>query len=184
MASRTVPNKPPRLHRSGAWLRLLLLAATLLPQSVAWAVPIINDTRDFEGIPWGASFTESESFRKVEDTGRLTAYEVNGEPPTLGGIKVESMRFYAANGRFARVTVQYRGKVTYDKVVKYLESRYGELDRTPGQIAAGAVKFHNWHGDETDVTMRYEHRTDQGIIFFESQVWAPQLSEGNLPSGF
>ncbi len=183
MASRIAPNS----GRSGGLFLATLLAGlgTLcLSVGTALAIPIEHDTRDFEGIPWGAAFGESESFRKVEDTGRLKAYELTGTTPTLGSIPVDSMRFYTALGHFARVAVRYQGKDTHQQIVRYLESRYGELDRTPGQIAAGAVKFHNWHGDETDVTLRYESRTDQGVIFFESQVWAPQLSEGNSPSGF
>ncbi len=183
MASPTAPNNRSarQVFPQGA---LAGVVAVLLPVWLAWAVPIEHDTRDFEGIPWGATFEESDTFQKVEDTGRLKAYELKGVTPTLGSVPVESMRFYTAKGGFARVTVRYRGKQTHDEIVKYLESRYGSLDRTPGQIATGVVRFHNWHGDETDVTLRYEMRTDEGVIFFESQVWAPQLNEGNSPAGF
>lgn len=173
------------LHLLAASVAALTLALPIvLNSATAWAILIDHDTRDFEGIPWGATFEESDTFKKVDDTGRLKAYELTNTTPTLGGIAVDSMRFYTALGHFARVAVRYHDKVTHERIVKYLEERYGELDRTPGQIAAGLVKFHNWHGDETDVTLRYETRTDQGVIFFESQVWAPQLSEGNSPSGF
>lgn len=187
MASPTVRNnRRPPLRTANPLLALLLSIAIglALPAISAWAISIEHDTRDFEGIPWGAGFEESETFKKVDEAGRMKAYELNGTTPTLGSIPVDTMRFYTAGGHFARVTVRYHGKETHQRIVRYLESRYGELDRTPGQIAAGAVKFHSWHGEETDVTLRYEIRTDEGVIFFESQVWAPQLSEGNLPSGF
>lgn len=193
MASPTVQNSWHVVaacgHRWAHQLRAALLglaAASLLAVAAvpAWAITIEHDTRDFEGIPWGATFEESDTFKKVDDTGRLKAYELTAATPTLGGIAVDSMRFYTALGHFARVAVRYHDKDTHDRIMKYLEGRYGELDRTPGQIAAGLVKFHNWYGDETTITLRYETRTDQGVIFFESQVWTPQLSEGNSPSGF
>ncbi|GKS57134.1 hypothetical protein YTPLAS18_06610 [Nitrospira sp.] len=159
------------------------LTALLLSSIPAGAVPIEHDTRDFEGIPWGATFKESETFHKVEDTGRLKAYELIGITPALGTVPVDSMRFYTAKDRFARVAVRYRSKTVHDAIMKYLENRYGELDRTPGQIAMGSVRFHNWHGEETDVTLRYKIHDEEGVIFFESQVWAPQLNEG-APAGF
>ena len=185
MDSRTVRNSLARPTRTQRVCLVLLagLTALLLPLAPAAAVPIEHDTRDFEGIPWGATFQESETFHKVEDTGRLKAYELVGVTPTLGTVPVGSMRFYTAKDRFARVAVRYRGKATHDAIMKYLESRYGALDRTPGQIAMGAVRFHNWHGEETDVTLRYKIHDEEGIIFFESQVWAPQLNEG-APAGF
>lgn len=168
-------------------LSLGALLGTFLTTSLtgqALAIPIEHDTRDFEGIPWGATFEESDTFKRVDDTGRLKAYELIGTAPALGGVPVDSMRFLTALGHFARVVVKYHGKEAHQQIVQYLEKRYGELDRTPGQIASGAVKFYNWHGDETNITLRYESRTDLGVLFFESQVWAPQLSEGNSPAGF
>lgn len=185
MDSRTVRNSHAHPTRKRTvYLGLVAgLTALLLPPAPTGAVPIEHDTRDFEGIPWGATFEESDTFHKVEDTGRLKAYELVGVTPTLGTVRVDSMRFYTAKDRFARVAVRYRSKPVHDAIMKYLESRYGELDRTPGQIAMGSVRFHNWHGEETDVTLRYKIHDEEGVIFFESQVWAPQLNEG-APAGF
>ena len=185
MALRIVRNNviPLCRRRVGLLGLLTVLTTLLLSLSAARAVPIEHDTRDFEGIPWGATFEESETFQKVEDTGRSKAFELKGVTPTLGTVQVDSMRFYTAKDRFARVAVRYHGKPTHKAIMTYLEDRYGPLDRTPGQIATGPVRFHNWHGEETDVTLRYEVHADDGIIFFESQVWAPQLNEG-APAGF
>jgi hypothetical protein len=94
------------------------------------------------------------------------------------------MRFVTSEGKFARVTVRYQGKETHDQILAYLQSLYGPLDRTPGQIAAGPVKFFSWTGFETDVTLRYQTSTDRGIIFFESQELRRKLTDSRPPPVF
>jgi hypothetical protein len=158
---------------------LLILQSTL-----AFGVPMQNDPNGFEGIPWGATFSETDTFVKVEDTGRSQAYELKAGSPTLGPATVDSMRFVTAEGKFARVTVRYQSKATHDQILAYLQSLYGPLDRTPGQIAAGPVKFFSWTGFETDVNLRYETSTDRGIIFFESQELRRKLTDSKPATVF
>ncbi|HSC56972.1 MAG TPA: hypothetical protein VLC51_07190, partial [Nitrospira sp.] len=71
----------------------LVLLTLFLVGSAALAVQMKEDPKGFEGIPWGATLSESEHFGKVEDSGRLKTYELKGGPPTFGPAKVESMRF-------------------------------------------------------------------------------------------
>jgi len=151
----------------------------ILQSTLASAVPMQNDPNGFEGIPWGATFSETDPFVKVEDTGRFQTYELKTGPPSLGTVTVDSMRFVTSDGKFARVTVRYQGKATHDRIITYLQSLYGPLDRTPGQIAGGPVKFFSWTGFETDVNLRYETRTDRGIIFFESQELRRKMTDSN-----
>jgi hypothetical protein len=150
----------------------------------ASAVPMQNDPNGFEGIPWGAAFSETDTFVKVEDTGRAQTYELKTGAPSLGPVKVDSMRFMTSEGKFARVTVRYQGKATHDRIIAYLQSLYGSLDRTPGQFTGGPVKFFTWTGFETDVNLRYETATDRGIIFFESQELRRKITEGNSATVF
>jgi len=152
--------------------------------AAALAVPIVNDPNGFEGIPWGAAFTESEQFAKVEEAGRIQSFEIKSGPPALGSATVESMRFTTFEGKFGRVTVRYQGKDTHEKILEYLQSKYGPLDRTPGQIAVGPVKVYAWHGFDTEVTLRYEARFERGIIFFESRSLREKLSEGQSTTVF
>jgi hypothetical protein len=158
---------------------LLILRGTL-----AFAVPMQNDPNGFEGIPWGATFSETDTFIKVEDAGRSQTYELKTGIPSFGPAKVESMRFVTFEDKFMRVTVRYQGKATHDQILTYLQSLYGSLDRTPGQIASGPVKFFSWTGFETDVNLRYETGTDRGIIFFESQELRRKITEGNSATVF
>src|SRR5262245_54602195 len=156
----------------------------LLATAHSLAVPIMDDPNGFEGIPWGASLAETDSFGKVEEAGTLKTYELKNGPAMLGPVKVESMRFMTIDGKFARVTVRYEGKTSHDQILLFLQQRYGPLDDTPGQFSVGPVKFFAWQGFETEVTMRYETRTDRGIIFFESQALRSKLSEGNSATVF
>lgn len=159
----------------------MLLSGNLLVVTSTLAIEMKDDPKGFEGIPWGATLSESDTFGKVEDAGRLKTYELKGEPPTFGPTKVESMRFTTVDDRFARVTVRYRGREAHDQLLGFLQSRYGPLDRTPGQFAGGAVKIFAWQGLETVVSLRYETRSDRGIIFFENPALAARIEGAMAP---
>ena len=173
----------PRWPRTNHWIRpislLVLFCSLILHGTTAFAVPMQNDPNGFEGIPWGATFSETDTFVKIEDTGRSQTYELKTGAPSLGTAPVDSMQFVTSEGKFARVTVRYQGTATHDKILAYLQSLYGALDRTPGQIAGGSVKFFSWTGFETDVNLRYEAGTDRGIIFFESQELRRKMTDSN-----
>lgn len=176
----------PLFITPGQWPTALtaFVAALLLPVALALAVPMRNDPNGFEGIPWGASFSESDTFVKVEDTGRVQTYELKATGRSLGSATVDSMKFSTVDGKFARVMVRYSGKEAHDRILSYLQERFGPLDQTPGQVAGGAVKFFNWQGDESEIILRYDLRTSQGVIFFESEAFRAKFNEGNSPSTF
>ena len=167
-------------HR--CWLIGLAIGVVLLsPIAPALAVPMQNDPNGFEGIPWGAAFTESDQFVKVEDAGRIQTYELTSTPRKLGPATVESMKFSTIEGKFARVMVRYTGKETHDRLLTFLQQQFGPIDQTPGQMAGGVVKFFNWQGTDSAIILRYDLRTSQGVIFFESEAFRVKLNEGNLP---
>ncbi len=178
----------PRWPRTDHWIRhvslIILFFSLILHGTPAFAVPIQNDPNGFEGIPWGATFSETDTFVKVEDTGRSQIYELRTGAPLLGTAQVDSMQFVTSEGKFARVTIRYQGKATHDKILAYLQSLYGPLDHTPGQIAGGSVKLFSWTGFETDVTLRYETGIDRGIIFFESQEFRRKMTDSNSATVF
>jgi hypothetical protein len=163
-----------------AWFFLCLV----LTDTPAIAVPIINDPDGFEDIPWGTTFSETERFVKVEDTGGSQTYELKRKPPALGTTPVDSMLFTTFESKFGRVTVRYSGKAAHEGILTYLQFKYGPLDRTPGQIAVGPVKVYAWQGHATEVTLRFESKLERGIIFFESRALLEKLSEGNSSTAF
>ena len=173
---RTVPLGPA--HAAGA---LFLLPFTI---SLALAVPMEHDPNGFEGLPWGATCNNSETFVKIESAGWIETYELTSRPPALGPISVDQIRFMTVDGKLARVTVRYHGKGSHNRILVYLQQQFGHLDHRPGQIAAGTVKLFDWRGLDTEIILRYENRTDEGIIFFESQTFRAKLLEGDSGSLF
>ncbi|MGE0277162.1 MAG: hypothetical protein AB7G68_13410 [Nitrospiraceae bacterium] len=173
---RTVPLRPA--HAAGA---LFLLPFTI---SLALAVPMEHDPNGFEGLPWGADCNNSATFVKIETTGWIETYERTTQPAALGPIAVDQVRFMTVDGKLARVTVRYHGKSAHNQILIYLQQQFGLLDHRPGQIAAGAVKLFDWRGLDTEIILRYESRTDEGIIFFESQTFRAKLLENNSGSLF
>jgi hypothetical protein len=147
------------------------IALCLIAQSAPVpAVPILNDPNGFETIPWGTTFSDQSLFVKIEDAGHLQTYELRERPPKLGSTPVDSMRFTTFQERLGRVTVRYSGSASHETILAYLQSTYGPLDRTPGQITVGPVKVYTWHGFHTEVTLRFESNLNHGIIFFESRT--------------
>jgi hypothetical protein len=82
------------------------------------------------------------------------------------------------------VTVRYSGQAAHEAILFYLQSKYGLLDRTPGQIAVGPIKVYAWHGFHTEVTLRFETSLDRGIIFFESPMLAERWPDESLSTVF
>lgn len=159
---------------------LLLCGWTILSPGLASAVPMVNDPKGFEGIPWGAAFSETQEFLLVDNGPRIKGYELKQGPPDLGSAKVDSMRFVTFDGQFARVIIRYHGHQTHEQIVSYLQSRYGPLDRTPGQISKGPVQQFNWQGEDSEIVLTYESMKDRGIIFFEHRPSALKFSEGQM----
>lgn len=150
----------------------------------ALPVPMADDPKGFEDIPWGTLLSERQEFVNIEDAGRLQTYEQTGHPPSLGSTPVDSIRFTTFEKKFGRATVRYSGRDTHEKILIYLQATYGPLDRTPGQIAVGPVKVYAWHGFDTEVTLRFESGPDRGVIFIESLTLPEKLVDGTSSTVF
>jgi len=173
---------------AGFCKQTMLLAAVIFcalhTATPSLAVPLVNDPDGFEDIPWGTSLSEMKQFARIEDAGRLEIYEQTKQAPALGTIPIDSIRFTTFEKKFGRVTVRYSGSETHERALTYLQSKYGPLDRTPGQITVGPVKVYVWHGFHTEVALRFETGTDRGIIFFESLTLPEKLSDGTSATVF
>ncbi|MDH4154264.1 MAG: hypothetical protein OEV01_10810 [Nitrospira sp.] len=163
---------------------VLVLQAFLGPILSASAVPIANDPNGFETIPWGSILREMDAFTKIDEAGRLQRYELSRQTPVLGAIPVDSLRFTTFENKLGRVTVRYTGQASHAKILDYLESTYGPLDRTPGQIAAGPIRVYTWQGTYTEVTLRFESGPQRGIIFFESRTLPEKLKDETATTAF
>lgn len=161
-----------------------LIAGLLLPAALALAVPIVNDPNGFEGMLWGTELGESDQLKQVEVAGALRSFEQKTGTPALGAIPVDVLRYTTFEGKFGRVLIRYHGKETHEQMLTYLQSKYGPLDRTPGQISVGPIRVYAWHGFDTEITLRFESRAEEGIIFFESRTLREKLAEGNSGTVF
>lgn len=143
----------------------------------AAAVPMREDPKGFEGIPWSATLAESETFVLVNSEDRFKEYQLKQKPLTLNGIAVESMKFMTVDGKFGRVILRYQGRQAHDAMLAFLQSRYGPLDETPGQTMAGINQQYRWSGPETEINLTYDGKRERGVIFFESSKLATQFSD-------
>lgn len=170
--------------RTKARFSVMALCWMLATAPPALPVPMVEDPKGFEGIPWGALLAELKQFVPIEDAGRLQTYEQAERPPSLGSTSVDSIRFTTFEKKFGRATVRYSGRDTHEKILIYLQATYGPLDHTPGQIAVGPVKVYAWHGFDTEVTLRFEAGPDRGIIFIESLTLPEKLVDGTSSTVF
>lgn len=154
----------------------LLVGLVVVTSLVHAAVEMKNDPNGFGEIRWGTSLQQADGFALVDAGDRIKRYE-RQERASLGDIPVEAMQYFTIDGKFARVAVRYRGKATHDQIVAYLQSQYGPLDRTPGQIARGLNQQFNWRGEHTEINIMYQPQGDRGHVFFESRVLAPLFND-------
>lgn len=162
-------------------IRQMILSATcamaLSVSSSVSAGNLINDPQGFNGIPWGSSLSEREELKLADTAGDIKGYERKEGPLPLGKIPVDYMRYLTIGDKFARVTIRYHGKETHNELLAYLQSQYGQLDRTPGQMVRGLNQQFNWRGTDTEINVTYEAQGDRGYVFFDSRVLSPRFND-------
>ncbi len=72
---------------------IALLFCPLVSGTPATGVPSVNDPNGFEDLPWETILSETEQFIKIDDSGRIQAYEPKKHPPMLGSTVVVSLWF-------------------------------------------------------------------------------------------
>lgn len=138
---------------------------------------MVNDPKGFHGIPWGTSLAEIPTLVLVDEGTRVQGYELKDGPPPFGEAKVDTVKFSTIEGKFARVTIRYRGKGNHEKILAHLQAQFGPLDQTPGQTMAGVNQQFNWRGPRTEINMTYQAHGERGFIFIESRELAPKFLE-------
>lgn len=155
---------------------LLVLATPGSPLSAA-EISMADDPKGFQAIPWGAPLAEFPNLVLVESNDRIKIYERKGGPASLGEVPVEFIRLSTIDDKFARVTVRYRGKDTHARLLMYLQSAYGPVDRTPESMMRGLSQEFHWRGAETEVSLVYDGHRERGHVFIESRTLAPTFLE-------
>jgi hypothetical protein len=178
---KNVFGRPSPLSRSVITVRTLIrflcsaIVMIVLTSTAAAAVNLRNDPNGFQGIPWGSSLTEREDLTLKESDGAIKGYERKDGPLTIGETNVEMMKFLTIHDQFARVIIRYKGKANHDRILPYLESQYGAIDRIPGQMMRGLNQQYNWRGEETEINLTYQSQGERGFLSFDSRVLAPRF---------
>lgn len=172
--------------RSFNWAGLLgvVLIGLLNGPEGSVAAPMERDPKGYGEITWGSLYAPPRDFAKVDENGEIRTYEFTGNQPTFGSIPVDSIKVFTISGQFARVMVRYQGKATHDQVLRYLQSLYGPIDRTPGAMTRGPGQQFNWRGSDTEVNLTYETLKELGYIFIDSAVLAPRFNDSLPEHGY
>lgn len=143
----------------------------------ASAVEMTNDPGGFLGIRWGVPLDGRSDLQQTYSGKDVGDYQLKNGPAMLGTIPVGGVTLTTWQDRFARVTIRYRGDDTHQQVMTHLQSQYGDLDRTSGQMVRGLNQQYNWRGPETEINVTFEAQSGRGFVFIESRVLSPRFND-------
>lgn len=155
----------------------LTCSVSLASAPFAHAVTMVNDPKGFNGIAWGAALDNRPDLTLISTARRIKEYDFKSGPGPLGEAKVEMMRLSTVDGKFARVTIRYRGQLTHTQVLTHLQAQYGPLDSSPGQTMRSFNQQFNWRGADTEINMTYDAPGERGFVFIESIALEPYFTE-------
>ena len=107
----------------------------------------------------------------------IAEYLHKTESSSFAGAQMTSILYVSVDDRFARVIIRYQGDDVHRVVLDFLESRFGRLERVPGQMARGLTQQYNWRGPDTEINLTYQAGTERGYIFFDSRTLAPRFND-------
>jgi hypothetical protein len=160
------------MKRLVALMGLLLL---LVQPFAAHAVPMTNDPKGFQNIAWGSALQSQPDLEVTYEGPHVAEYQFKNTAPAFAGIPVSSVRLSTIEKKFARVTVRYQGETTHQQIMRYMEQRFGPLERIPGQMMRGLNQQYNWRGSESEINLTYQASTERGFIFLDSRTLAPRF---------
>jgi hypothetical protein len=150
----------------------------------ALAVTMAQDDDGFAGIRWGTSLADRPGLTKMHSTERTNEFEPTADIPRFGDATVESIRYVAIDQQFARVAIRYHGEANHRAMLQFLQSRFGALDHTPGQMMRGLNQQYYWRGSDTQINVTFDGRSQRGNVFIESLSLAPRFNEGISDTGY
>ncbi|HTL62621.1 MAG TPA: hypothetical protein VL261_13315 [Nitrospira sp.] len=157
---------------------ILLLAGSLVcGPALAGAVSMSNDPKGFRNIVWGSALNTRADLEPTRQGPSIIDYRFKNSPPMFAEIPVESLQLSTVDNQFARVTVRYRGEDTHKKILAYLESEFGRMERLPGQMLRGLNQQYNWRGSESEINLTYQAGTERGYVFIDSRTLAPRFND-------
>jgi len=158
-------------------LLTLFILGLVLPPDSSSAVPMKNDPKGFQDIPWGSPLTTRRDLEVIRSGTHVTEYRMRDGVTTFAGADMTSILYLSFDDQFARVTIRYQGQSAHQQVLEFLENRYGVIQRIPGQMARGLNQQYMWRGPETEINVTYQAGTERGYIFIDSRTLAPRFND-------
>jgi hypothetical protein len=156
---------------------LVMLFAVIIGVNSTWAAPMMNDPKGFHDIPWGTSLSSRPDLETMRSGPHIVEYFHRADPSDFAGTEMTSILYVSVDDQFARVTIRYYGNQAHQQVLRFLENRFGRLDRVPGQMARGLTQQYNWRGTDTEINLTYQAGTERGYIFIDSRTLAPRFND-------
>ncbi len=158
------------------WIAVLILLPMLGIDS-AWAVSMTDDPKGFRDVPWGTILSSRQDVEPFRSSTHIIEYRPKTDPLSFADTQMTSILYLSIDDQFARVTIRYRGSDVHKEVLNFLETRFGRLDRVPGQMARGLTQQYTWRGSDTEINLTYQAGTERGYIFFDSRTLAPRFND-------
>ena len=155
----------------------LFVMGVLLSAEALCAVPIMNDLKGFQNIFWGTFLTTRQDLEVVQFGAHIREYRMRADGSTFADAEMTSVLYVSIDDQFARVTIRYQGEPVHKQVLNFLETRYGALQRIPGQMARGLNQQYTWRGSDTEINLTYQAGTERGYIFIDSRTLAPRFND-------
>jgi hypothetical protein len=156
---------------------LVVLIATTINGSFAWAVPMTNDPKGFHDIAWGTLLSSRQDLETIQSGPHITEYLHKTEPSAFAEAEMTSILYVSVDDQFARVMIRYHGGQVHRQVLSFLENHFGRLERVPGQMVRGLTQQYNWRGTDTEINLTYQAGTERGYIFIDSRTLAPRFND-------
>lgn len=167
----------PILHLAHSpWIAALMLLP-LLGMDSAWAGSMTDDPKGFRDVPWGTALSSRQDVEPFRSSTHIIEYLPKTDPLSFADTQMTSILYLSVDDQFARVTIRYHGSDVHKGVLNFLETRFGRLDRVPGQMARGLTQQYTWRGSDTEINLTYQAGTERGYIFFDSRTLAPRFND-------
>lgn len=155
----------------------LFMIGTVYSAEPLWAVSMTNDPKGFQNLAWGTPLTARQELEPVRPGTHVAEYRRKTEPLTFAGAEMTSILYVSIDDQFARVTIRYQGEQVHKRVLHFLETQFGSLQRVPGQMTRGLNQQYNWRGSDTEINLTYQAGTERGYIFLDSRTLAPRFND-------
>lgn len=155
----------------------ITLSALAIGIDLAWSSSMLNDPKGFHNIPWGTALSSRPELKPVRSSPHIVEYLHKEQPASFAGAEVTSIVYVSLDDQFARAVIRYHGDRIHGEVLSYLQNRFGQLDRMPGQMARGLTQQYNWRGPDTEINLTYQTSTERGYVFIDSRTLAPRFND-------